>query len=159
MTVPDEERIPPRAVPEDDAGYLEKITQAVFQAGFSWQVIRQKWPNFQAAFAGFDVDKVAAFTEEDVERLLEDKGIVRNGRKIEASIHNARVCQDLIRQHGSFYNYLRSLDGQAYNERVKKFSRQFKFMGPMGAYFFFWSVGEDVPEYHTWRAEQEQSGR
>ncbi|MCA9873697.1 MAG: DNA-3-methyladenine glycosylase I [Anaerolineales bacterium] len=159
MTVPDEERIPPRAVPEDDAGYLEKITQAVFQAGFSWQVIRQKWPNFQAAFAGFDVDKVAAFTEEDVERLLEDKGIVRNGRKIEASIHNARVCQDLIRQHGSFYNYLRSLDGQAYNERAKKFSRQFKFMGPMGAYFFFWSVGEDVPEYHTWRAEQEQSGR
>jgi len=151
--------VPPRAMPENDAGYLEKITQAVFQSGFSWRVIRQKWPNFQAAFAGFDVDKVAAFTEEDVERLVEDKGIVRNGRKIEATIHNARVCQELIARHGSLHAYLRSMDGQDYYERAKKFSRQFKFMGPMGAYFFFWSVDEDVPEYHTWRAEQEQTSR
>lgn len=159
MAAPDDYEVPPRAVPENDAGYLEKITQAVFQAGFSWKVIRQKWPNFQAAFAGFDVDAVAAFTAEDIERLLEDRGIVRNGRKIEATIHNARVCQSLIGQHGSLHAYLRSLDGKDYYDRAKKFSRQFKFMGPMGAYFFFWSVGEEVPEYHVWRAEQEQSGR
>ncbi|MBK8988575.1 MAG: DNA-3-methyladenine glycosylase I [Chloroflexi bacterium] len=156
MAAPDEYEIPPRAVPADDAGYLEKITQAVFQAGFSWRVIRQKWPNFQAAFAGFDVDKLAAFTEEDVERLVEDRGIVRNGRKIEATIHNARVCRDLIARHGSFYAYLRSLDGADYNSRAAKFSREFKFMGPMGAYFFFWSVGEDVPDYEVWRAGQGQ---
>jgi len=48
-----EYEVPPREVPENDAGYLEKITQAVFQAGFSWQVIRSKWPNFQKAFADF----------------------------------------------------------------------------------------------------------
>ena len=64
-TVPDD-RIPPREVPENDAGYFEKITQAVFQAGFSWQVIRQKWPNFQKAFAGFDVDKVATWYPEEL---------------------------------------------------------------------------------------------
>lgn len=156
MAGPDDYEIPPRIRPEDDAGYLEKITQAVFQAGFSWRVIRQKWPNFQTAFAGFQVDKVAAFTAEDVERLVEDKGIVRNGRKIEATIHNARVCQALIAQYGSFYAYLRSRDGEDYNSRAKKFCREFKFMGPMGAYFFFWSVDEDVPDYETWRAEQEQ---
>jgi 3-methyladenine DNA glycosylase Tag len=119
--------VPPRAVPENDAGYLEKITQAVFQSGFSWQVIRTKWPNFQKAFVHFDVDQVAAFTDEDVERLVEDKGIVRNGRKIEATLHNARICQELIAQHGSLQGYLRSMDGLDYYARAKKFSKQFKF--------------------------------
>jgi 3-methyladenine DNA glycosylase Tag len=150
-----EYEVPPRAVPTDDAGYLEKITQAVFQSGFSWQVIRNKWPNFQTAFAQFDVEKVAAFSETDLERLVEDKGIVRNGRKIEATINNARICQDLIAKHGAFHAYLRSFDGLDYAARSKKFCKQFKFMGPMGAYFFFWSVGEAVPEYHEWRASQE----
>lgn len=150
-----DDRIPPRAVPANDAGYFEKITQAVFQAGFSWEVIRQKWPNFQRLFAGFDVNAVANFTPEDVERLLEDPGIVRNGRKIEATVRNARVAQGLIAEHGSFHAYLRSMDGLDYAARAKRFSKQFKFMGPMGAYFFFWSVGEDVPPYEEWRASQE----
>ncbi len=147
--------IPPRAVPENDAGYFEKITQAVFQAGFSWQVIRQKWPNFRTAFAEFDIDRVAAFNEDDVERLLEDKGIVRNGRKIEATIANARAGRKLIDAHGSFQGYLRSLDGEDYEVRSRSFSKQFKFMGPMGAYFFFYSVGEEVPPYDEWRAAQD----
>lgn len=150
-----EYEVPPRAVPQNDAGYFEKITQAVFQAGFSWQVIRSKWPGFQQAFAGFDIDAVAAFTDEDVERLLEDKGIVRNGRKIEATIKNARICQSLLAEHGSFHNYLRTMDGQEYDKREKALCKQFKFMGPMGAYFFYWSVGEEVPEYHEWRASRE----
>ena len=147
--------IPPRSVPDNDAGYFEKITQAVFQAGFSWKVIRQKWPEFARAFAGFDIDTVAAFNEEDVERLVEDRGIVRNGRKIEATIANARICQNLIDEYGSIQQYLRSMDGQDYYERSKTFSKNFKFMGPMGAYFFFYSVGEDVPPYDEWRAVQE----
>lgn len=146
--------VPPRAVPANDAGYFEKITQAVFQAGFSWQVIRQKWPGFQKAFADFDIDAVAAFTDEDVERLVENKEIVRNGRKIAATIQNARICQKLMADHGSLHAYLRSMDDLPYAKREKTFGKQFKFMGPMGAYFFFWSVGEEVPEYHEWRAAQ-----
>lgn len=152
---PSDPIIPPRAVPDHDAGYLEKITQAVFQAGFSWKVIRTKWPNFQQAFANFDINAVANFTEEDVERLLEDRGIVRNGRKIQATITNARTCQTLIAEHGSFAAYLRTLDGLDYETRSKKFCKQFKFLGPMGAYFFFYSVGEDVPPYEEWRAQQQ----
>lgn len=150
-----EYEIPPRIVPENDAGYFEKITQAVFQAGFSWQVIRLKWPEFERAFAGFNIDAVAAFREEDVERLLEDKGIVRNGRKIEATIANAKTCQMLVDEYGSMKQYLRTMDGQDYYDRSKAVSKQFKFMGPMGAYFFFYSVGEDVPPYDDWRAVQD----
>lgn len=148
--------IPPRAVPENDAGYFEKLTQAVFQAGFSWQVIRNKWPNFGAAFDQFDVDKVAAYTAVDIERLVEDKGIVRNGRKIEATIKNAKICQELIQKHGAFSGYLRAMDGLTFAEKEKKFCKQFKFVGPMGAFFFFHSVGEEVPDYHEWRAMKEK---
>lgn len=152
-----EYEVPPREVPASDAGYFEKITQAVFQAGFSWKVIRQKWPNFQTAFAGFDIDQVASFTDEDIEALLHDKGIVRNGRKINATVHNARVCQQLIAEHQDFKGYLRSLDDLSYAKREKKFCKQFKFMGPMGAYFFFWSVGEEVPPYEAWQAQRQKS--
>jgi 3-methyladenine DNA glycosylase Tag len=149
--------VPARSVPDNDAGYLEKITQAVFQSGFSWAVIRSKWPNFQAAFANFNVDEVAAFNDEDVERLMEDKSIVRNGRKIEATLQNARTIQDLVAKHGSFYAFLRTMDGFDYETRAQKLCRTFKFLGPMGAYFFFYSVGEEVPEYHEWRARHEAS--
>lgn len=152
-----EYEIPPRELPVNDAGYFEKITQAVFQAGFSWQVIRQKWPNFQTAFAQFDIDTVASFTDEDIETLLQNKGIVRNGRKITATVHNARVCQQLIAEHQTFKGYLRSLDSPSYAKREKVFCKQFKFMGPMGAYFFFWSVGEDVPLYEEWQAQRQKS--
>ncbi len=144
--------IPPRAVPKDDKGYFEKITQAVFQAGFSWEVIRAKWPGFARAFSGFDIERVATFTEDDVERLLEDRDIVRNGRKIEATIGNARICRDLIEEYGSIQAYLRSLDGLEYEARSRALCKKFKFMGPMGAYFFFYSVGEEVPPWEEWRA-------
>ncbi|MEW5986626.1 MAG: DNA-3-methyladenine glycosylase I [Chloroflexota bacterium] len=152
-----EHKAPPRAVPSNDAGYLEKITQAAFQSGISWKVIYSKWPGFQAAFLGFDIERVAAFDQRDVERLTEDTRIVRNGRKIQATIENARTCQRLIAEHGSFYGWLRSLDGLDYKSRSQLLCQTFKFMGPSGAYFFFWSVGEDVPPYEEWQAER--SGR
>lgn len=147
--------IPPVKVPKDDAGYFEKITQAVFQAGFSWRVIQNKWPNFLVAFEGFDVDKVAGFTAVDIERLVEDKSIVRNGRKIEATIKNARICQELVQEHGSLKAYMRSMDNMTFAKKEKAFCKKFKFMGPMGAFFFFHSVGEQTPDYHEWRASKE----
>lgn len=144
--------IPPRAIPENDAGYLEKLTEAVFQPGLSWAIIRQKWPGFQELFLGFDVSSVAAFDERDVERLLEDSRIIRNGRKIKATIDNARVMHKLIQEHGSFRAYLRTLDGQDYWSRAKVLIKQFKFLGDMGAYFFLWSVGEEVLPHEEWMA-------
>ncbi len=138
---------PPREKPTDDSGYFQLLTQAVFQAGFSWKVVRDKWPNFQKAFDGFDIDKVAAYDERDVDRLLADKGIVRNGRKIRATIENARVMQQLMAEHGSFEAYLRTLDGLTWSERRKVLSKAFKNFGPTGVYFFLWSVDEDVPPW------------
>ncbi|HUW08521.1 MAG TPA: DNA-3-methyladenine glycosylase I, partial [Anaerolineae bacterium] len=93
------------------------------------------------------VDEVAAYDERDVERLLADEGIVRNGRKIQGTIYNARIVQALIAEHGSFHGYLRSLDGLTWKERRKTLSKAFKYFGPTGVYFFLWSVGEEVPPW------------
>jgi DNA-3-methyladenine glycosylase I len=138
---------PPRAVPEGDDGYFEVLTKAVFQAGFRWSVVEQKWPNFTRAFAGFHVDDVAQFGPPDVERLLADQGIVRNGRKIEGTIENARVVQELVGDHGSFKAWLDSSAQLPWPERKKVISQPFHSFGPSGAYFFLWSVGEAVPPH------------
>jgi DNA-3-methyladenine glycosylase I len=137
----------PGEKPANDNGYFEKLTQTVFQTGFSWKVVRNKWPGFQEAFHGFDIDTVAQYDERDVERLLADEGIVRNGRKIQATIDNARIMRQLAAEHGSFHAYLRSLDGPAWKERRKALSKTFKYFGPTGVYFFLWSVGEEVPPW------------
>jgi DNA-3-methyladenine glycosylase I len=139
--------VPPRKRPEGDNGYLDELTKAIFQAGFSWRVIRDKWPNFQQAFDGFDLATVAGYGEPDVERLVADPGIVRNRRKIEATIHNARVMWELIQEHGSFYAYLRSLDERDYAGRRKELSQRFKNLGPTGVFTFLWCVDEEVPDW------------
>jgi len=139
--------IPERKKPADDAGYLEELTKAIFQAGFSWRVIRDKWPNFQRAFDGFQIEAVAGYGEPDVERLVSDAGIVRNRRKIQATIHNARKMWELSQQHGTFHAYLRSLDGMDYAGRRKELSKGFKNLGPTGVFVFLWCVDEEVPDW------------
>lgn len=139
--------IPERVRPAGDNGYFEQLTQAVFQAGFSWSVIRQKWPNFLAAFDAFDVDTVAAYDAPDMERLLADAGIVRNGRKIQATIANARAVQALCGQYGSFAGYLRSMDDWTYEKRRDALTRQFGGLGRTSCFVFLWCVDEDVPDW------------
>ena len=83
-----------RPVRSDD-GLYERLTLEAFQSGLSWLTILRKRQAFRAAFANFAIEKVAAFGESDVARLLADTGIVRNRSKIEAAIANARVAADL----------------------------------------------------------------
>jgi len=139
--------IPLRKRPENDDGYFEQLTMAIFRSGFSWRVIRDKWPNFQRAFDDFSVERVAAYDERDVERLLGDGGIVRNGRKIEATIRNARVIRNLASQHGSFFDYLRTMDGLDYPARREALRKQFHHLGPTGVFVFLYGVAEEVPAW------------
>jgi DNA-3-methyladenine glycosylase I len=83
-----------RAV-HDDRGLFEKVSLEAFQSGLSWLTILRKRESFRTAFAGFDPEKVAAFDERDVERLLADAGIVRNRAKVAATIANAQAVLDL----------------------------------------------------------------
>lgn len=84
-----------------DDRWLSCMAKSIFQAGFSWKVIDAKWQGFENAFFTFDPVRVLHFHDEDMDRLLADKGIVRNGAKIAATIHNARFICDLIDSHGS----------------------------------------------------------
>jgi DNA-3-methyladenine glycosylase I len=79
----------------DDRALYEKLCLEAFQSGLSWITILRKRESFRAAFAGFEVERVAAFGDADVARLMADAGIVRNRAKIEAAIHNARVIERL----------------------------------------------------------------
>lgn len=144
-----EYKAPPRAVPAGDDGYFELLTKSVFQAGFRWSVVESKWPGFLAAFDGFDVAKVAAYTEADVERLKADPGIVRNARKIEATIENAKTMLRLAQAHGSFKAWLDTFGDLPWPARKKSLAAPFKNFGPTGAYVFLWCVGEPVPPYST----------
>jgi DNA-3-methyladenine glycosylase I len=79
----------------DDRGLYERLSLEAFQSGLSWLTILRKRPGFRRAFDDFDMDKVAAYGPADVERLLADASIVRNRRKIDAAIANARASLDL----------------------------------------------------------------
>lgn len=83
-----------------EAAHLERLTLEAFQSGLSWRTILDKRPAFRAAFAGFDADRVADFGPDDVDRLMADAGIVRNLRKVEAAITNARATVALREQGG-----------------------------------------------------------
>jgi len=82
-----------------DRALFEKLSLEGFQAGLSWITILRRRPTFRLAFADFDIDAVAAFDERDIARLMADPGIIRNRLKIDATISNARVTQQLVGEH------------------------------------------------------------
>jgi DNA-3-methyladenine glycosylase I len=83
-----------------ESAHLERLTLEAFQSGLSWRTILLKRDSFRAAFAGFDADTVAAYGPPDVDRLMADAGIVRNRRKVDAAIANARATVALREQGG-----------------------------------------------------------
>ena len=107
----------------DDIRLFEKICLEGFQAGLSWLTILRKRDNFRAAFAGFDFAKIAAFGDDDVERLVNDAGIVRHRGKIVSTINNAQRALDLIDEAGSLAAFFWSFEpGPA--DRPERFDKQ-----------------------------------
>ena len=96
---------PPKSTAEleniGDDRWLSCMTKCVFQAGFNWKVVENMWPGFEAAFDGFDIGRCAMLNEEDFDRLVSDKRIVRYGAKIRAVQENAVFIIDLVKEHGS----------------------------------------------------------
>lgn len=125
----------------DEAVLFERLALEINQAGLSWLTVLKKRSAFAAAFAGFDVDRVAAFDDADVARLLADPGIIRNRLKIAAVIANARRIQELRHSHGGFANWLDAhhpLDKAGW---VKLFKQNFRFTGGEIVGEFLMSLG------------------
>ncbi|WP_233237355.1 DNA-3-methyladenine glycosylase I [Bordetella sp. LUAb4] len=145
-------------VPEYDSRALwEKLMLDGFQAGLSWRTILHKRPALRKAFADFDPVKVARFTEKDVERLLQDAGIVRSRAKIEATIRGAQIYLDMAAQGEDFAEFCWSftdgkpvrtdgivrLTASPVSEQMSKElkRRGFKFVGPVIVYAWMQAVG------------------
>lgn len=107
----------------DDVRLFEKICLEGFQAGLSWITILRKRENFRRAFAGFDIGKVAKFNDQDVERLVQDAGIIRHRGKIVSAINNANRALELQKEFGSLAAYFWRWEPKEH-ERPKRFSRE-----------------------------------
>jgi len=144
--------------PETDGAYFENLTRCIFQAGLSWQLVANKWPNFQSAFEGFDIEKVASYGVEEIKRLTEDTGIIRNKQKINATLHNAREFRRIAQEYGSFKTWLASVDASDnYAKIVRALRSNLKHVGPGTAHIFLWSVGEPIkydPSVHSRRPKK-----
>lgn len=143
----------------DDAGVFERLSLEAFQSGLSWLVVLRKREAFREAFHGFDPDRVAAFGEADIARLLNDERIIRNRRKIEATVTNARAVTRL-REEGPgslaelVWSYMpdrspapedaaqvptASPESQALAKELKR--RGFAFVGPTTMYALMTAIG------------------
>ncbi len=140
----------------DDRRLFEKLCLESFQSGLSWRTILAKRDNFRAAFANFEIDRVARFNDTDIARLLQDSGIVRHRGKIEAVINNARRARDLVAEAGSLAAYVWRFEPQdadlatpqtastspasiAMSKDLKK--RGWSFVGPTTIFAFMQAMG------------------
>jgi DNA-3-methyladenine glycosylase I len=126
---------------EDEAVLFERLVLEINQAGLSWLTVLKKREAFRAAFFGFDIDRVAAFEEADIARLLGDPRIVRNRLKIEAAIANAHRIRELRASHGSFHNWLMAHHPRPVDEWTRLFRRNFRFTGELIVSEFLMSLG------------------
>jgi hypothetical protein len=145
---------PKRIRPKSLADYFEVLTRAVFLAGMSWGVVESKWEGFRDAFHGFDPERVARMQPNEIDNLTKNPAIIRNVKKILATVDNADTIVSLDREHNGFRKYLRSHDG--FWETAADLKRQFSFVGDFGAYYFLYVVGEDVPPHDEWRAAKQR---
>ena len=140
----------------DDHRLFEKLCLEGFQSGLSWRTILAKRENFRAAFHDFDFDRVARFTQRDINRLLKNEGIVRHRGKIEAVINNAQRAQDIVEREGSLAAFIwryepdakqlpepqgisTSAESVALSKDLKKLG--WKFVGPTTVYAFMQAMG------------------
>ncbi len=125
----------------DDNELFGRLLLEINQAGLSWDIILKKETSFRKAYSDFDIQKVAAYTEKDQERLLSDPGIIRNRLKVNAAIYNAQQILDIQEENGSFKQWLDDQGLTTKEEWVKLFKKRFKFTGGEIVNEFLMSTG------------------
>lgn len=133
-----------------DDGHLQRMAAEIFQCGLSWKIVLVKMPALKVGFHGFDLSRVARMTSKEVDRLCNDASIIRNRKKIEATIHNARVMMDLKTAHRSYVSWLKGLRADSSAEIAALyplFKKTFKFMGPETTRCYLMGCGKIPPDH------------
>lgn len=126
---------------QSDNELFARLILEINQAGLSWETILKKKENFFKAFDGFEIAKIARYTEKKKEKLMQDAGIIRNRLKIEAAIENAKTVQKLQKEFGSFKQWLNHHHPKTRDEWVKIFKQNFRFTGGEIVNEFLMSTG------------------
>lgn len=126
---------------QDDNLLFARLILEINQAGLSWETILKKKDNFFTAFDGFEIAKVARYTDKKKEKLMQDAGIIRNRLKIEATIHNAQRILQIQKEYGSFKEWLNKHHPKTKEEWVKLFKQTFRFTGGEIVNEFLMSIG------------------
>jgi DNA-3-methyladenine glycosylase I len=134
---------------DDDDELFGRLILEINQAGLSWETILKKQDNFRAAFDVYSIQKIAMYSQEDIDRLLSNPGIIRNRLKIQAVISNAQAVQQIQKEFGSFKNWLDKNNTLTKEEWVKLFKRHFKFVGGEIVNEFLMSTGYLPGAHHN----------
>lgn len=129
------------AIPDDR--WLAAMTRAVFQAGFSWKVVESKWPGFEDAFWAFAPGRCSLMSDDDLDTLLKDKRIVRNGAKIRSVAENATFLRELAAGHGTAANALANWPAEDYAGLLTLLKKRASRLGDTSAQYFLRSMGVD----------------
>lgn len=125
----------------NDDELFGRLIMEINQAGLSWETILKKEDAFRKAYSNFSIEKIAAYTEKDRERLLSDVGIIRNKLKVNAAIENAKTILELKKEFGSFEKWLEHHHPKTKEEWVKLFKKTFRFTGGEIVGEFLMSIG------------------
>ena len=125
-----------------------RLILEINQAGLSWDIILKKQENFRIAYSNFDIKSVANYNKTDINRLLNNTGIIRNKLKINAAIHNASVIMKIKQEMGSFQLWLDHHHPKTKDQWVKLFKKTFKFTGGEITGEFLMSTGYLVGAHH-----------
>lgn len=126
-----------------DDRWLSGMTRSIFQAGFVWRIVENKWPDFERAFAGFDLHAVAYLSEDAIEVLLTDASIIRHHKKILAARDNALYLLELGQEHGSATKYLADYPSNRYIDLLDELKQRGNRLGGTSAQYFLRRIGKD----------------
>lgn len=139
---------------DDDRYLYEMLILETFQAGLSWECVLNKRENFRNLFSNFDINIISKYTSNDIDNFMQNKGIIRNRRKLEAMVSNSKIFLNIENEFGSFKNYLLSFSNNKiiyeYDKTINELSnsiskdlskRGMKFVGSTIIYAYLQAIG------------------
>jgi 3-methyladenine DNA glycosylase Tag len=128
-------------IPDDR--WLSGMAKSVFQAGFTWKVVENKWPDIEAAYKGFNPRAVAFQSDDDLDALVRDPRVIRHWRKLKAIRTNAQYIVDLAAEHGSAAQHFAGYPSTEYIHLLDEFRKRGAFLGGTTAQYFLRQMGKD----------------